>query len=130
MSHETKEPFQHFTKYVQEFIVGFKYLDEFLSKREIFNQNLGLKYLVLEKHLNEMVSYILQLYTQIPAPLFDEVLRREFIGVSAEHAAFIFNVMNVRHLQSLQIQQQFNEFATQAQQRIAELEAEVNRLKT
>lgn len=124
LSHVKNASLKHFKKYVREWVVGFKYLDKFLSEREFFRQNPHAKYILLETHLNEMLNYIIPVYNNVPPSFLEEVLRSE---LGNNMAAFIFNLSNVKRLQTIQMQQQFNQFAAQAQARIAELEAALKR---
>ena len=127
VSHEKKDPVKHFQKYVREWFIGFKHLNKFLSERDFFKQNHNVKYLALEIHLHEIMNYIIGLYAQIPAPAIDEILSNEFGNAET---TFLFNRMNIQHLQSLQMNSRFNQFADAANKRIAELEAEVKRLQS
>ena len=90
-----------------------------------------MKYLVLETCFRELQNYFLKAYTEIPNHELDALLREEFSnGKHTALMAFIFNKVNVQRLQLILAQQQVDQFTAQAQERIAQLEAEVNRLKT
>lgn len=132
-------------KYTRALKVGFAHLDKFLSGREFFRQHPDVKYLALDTYVREMLNYLQGIYAQIPAPTFDELLRKEFSeGDNSALMSFIFSAMNIQRLQlgnaqhqlnqivtqANQQAQQFNQFAAQAKQRIAELENEIKRLKS
>lgn len=121
-------------KYTRALNVGFAHLDKFLSGREFFRQRPDMKYLALDTYVREMLNYLHGIYAQIPAPAFDELLRKEFSdGDNTTLTTFLFSTTNIQRLQLIQAQQQFNrfnEFAAQAKHRIAELENEVKRLKS
>ena len=76
---------------------GFKYFDEFLSRREFFRQRPDVKNLALEVWVNDCVRYVQAIYAQIPAWKFDGIIRREFEKFNANPAltSFLFSRMNV-----------------------------------
>ena len=123
-------------KHFRSLKLGFAHLDEFLSGREFFRQRPDMKYLALEIYVREMLNYFQDIYAQIPAPALDELLRKEFgDGDNTALATFVFSAMNIQRLQLNQVvnqanqqAQQFNRFAAQAKQRIADLENEIKRL--
>ena len=123
-------------KHFRSLKLGFAHLDEFLSGREFFRQYPDMKYLALEIYVREMLNYFQDIYAQIPAPALDELLRKEFgDGDNTALATFVFSAMNIQRLQLNQVvnqanqqAQQFNRFAAQAKQRIADLENEIKRL--
>lgn len=118
-------------KWVKSLRVGIKHLDEFLSDRDFFLKRPDLKYILFDTFAQEMLKHLNQIYAQVPAPALDEILRKEFSdGDNLALTSFIFNTMNIYRLQLMQAQVQFNQFAAQAQQRIAELENEIRRLKS
>lgn len=131
ISHKQREPLHHFQKYFKSLTPGFRYIDEFLSKRKIFLQHPNFKYALFYKIIEEICGCLRSVYGKISPVAFDEILRKELVsGDNIALAAFAFNMMNVKHLQLTQTIQKFNLFAQQSQRRIAELEAEVKRLKS
>ena len=74
------------------------------------------------------------LYQKFPAITFDSLIRKEFTAVGNDPvvAAFLFDKMMTFHVTSMLNQNalinHFNQFAMQAQKRIAELEREIKRL--
>ena len=119
---------QRFRKWFRAFHVGFEYLDEFLNERENWSQETDLKYFLFDTFLNEMSQYFNNLYAQAPVSLIDEISKEEFRNCdNVAFKAFIFNFMNFQRLQIMRNEQSFNQFAAQAQRRIAELESELKR---
>ena len=110
---------------------GVKFIDEFLSEREFFTQRPDLKYLLFDAFSQEMLRHLNEIYAQIPTHALDELIRKEFSdGDNLALTSYIFNKMNVQRVQFMQAQYKFNQFAQQAQKRIAELEAEIKRFQT
>lgn len=115
---------------------GVEYLDDFFCKNEFLSGRPDLKYLLTEAFANEMLGHLTQVYAKVPAHKLDELLRKE-LGDENHTAltAFVFNEMNVRHLQLLRTQRRIamleNELKSDrrqlmlAQQRIAALETEL-----
>ena len=97
---------------------GMKYLDEYLSECETFAQRPDLKYTVFDRFTAEMLGQLINIYSQIPAPALDEILRKEFEENSA-FTTFIFSAANIWRGQLMQ-----------ASQRVAELENELKRIRT
>ena len=106
-------------RYIKSLKCGIKYLDEFLIGHEIFSSRPDLKYVLFDTFANEMFNHLSIVYAQIPAPAFDEILRKEFPnGDNTALTTFIFSAMNIYRLQTIQ-----------AQQRIVALENELRRMK-
>ena len=105
--------------------VGIQYLDKFLSDYDFFSRRPDLKCALLNTFAQEMLRYLNKIYIQVPDYTINEFLREEF-GENSAFESFIFNALNVQRIQIMQMQNQFNQFAAQAQQRIAQLENELN----
>lgn len=98
-----------------------------------------MKYILFDRMLEEMSIYWRTFYAQIPAYVFDEILRTEF-AIDADPAltAYIFSTMNFGYVQLLKTQQRIavmeNELKSNraqlalAQRRIAELETKLSRV--
>ena len=112
---------------------GINYLDSFFNEHTLFFNKIDLKYTFFKMFVFLILGHLYKVYAQVPAHALDELLRKEFSdGDNTALITFIFSTMNIQRLQLIQAQQQtqkFNQFAAQAQRRIVELEAEVNRLK-
>ena len=116
----------YFLKYIRALTSAFRYLDEFLSSREFFNQHSDIKYLALETCHQEILRYLQKIYAQEPVQAFDELLRQEFSkGNNIALAAFIFGAMNVYNLKltlALQRVDELEKINRQDKAYIAELE--------
>ena len=126
ISKERIEVQKTFHKYIVTLKRGIKYLDKFLGDREFFLRYPDLKYILFNTFAQEILRHFNEIYAQISPHVLNEILQKEF-GANSAFEAFIFNMMNVQRLQSMQRQYQFNQFAAQARQRIAELENELRR---
>ena len=110
---------KYFQKYFHALTDGFEYLDKILSGREFFQQRPDMKYLAFDTLMQNILYYITKIYTQIPAPDLEELLRKELGGGdNAALTAFTFSAMNIYRLQLIQ-----------AQQRITALENELRHVK-
>ena len=111
-------------KWLHALKLGIACLDEFFGEREFFAKRLDLKYILLDMFVQETLGGLGGIYAQIPAPALDEIIRKEFSGGdNLALTSFIFSLANIQRLQLMQNRHQFNQFAAQAQKRIAELEA-------
>lgn len=117
---------QYIHRQISSLKIGVKYLDDFFSDYEIFSQRLDLKNLMLDMFTKEVLGRLYSIYQQAPFPILNELLRREFDGENSALKLLCFNKMIIQQLQIVQMQNQFNQFAAQAQQRIAQLENELN----
>ena len=125
--HSEREVSRRLKRQVKALTEGIRYLDKFLSGLDFFSNRTDLKYLLFNFFSKDMLGYLVEIYAKIPAHALDEMLRKE-LGDDTAFTSFIFSTMNIYRLQVIQAQQQFvkfNQFAAQAQQRIAQLEAEL-----
>ena len=131
LSHKDDSIYNYLSKYLRALNKGFDYMDKFLSSKPIFQQQLYLKYEALNICAAECMEYFVKIYEKVPVYLIYEAFKQELAkeNFSPSLTAFILNNANLYALQWSQTQEQFKEFAAQAQRRIVELEAEVNRLK-
>ena len=104
---------------------GISYLDKYLGDREAFSQRPDLKYAMFNFFAQEIfLGHFARLYVKVPVPALDELLRKELgEGDNIALNSFIFSMANIHFLQAFQLQQ----FAAQAQARIAELENKLRR---
>lgn len=91
---------------------GVRYLDEYLSGLETFAHRPDLKYAMFNMFVQELTGNLNDIYSKIPAPKLDALLRKEFVGEDSALTSFMFNTMNVQRLQLIM-----------AQRRIAQLDA-------
>ena len=108
--------FNFFAKYIRVLTVGFKYLDDFLSKLNFFKQNMEFKYIMLDAYVREIVGYLNDMYERFPAYIFDETLRKEFIGNNVALMAYLFNMSNVYRLEILRLQGRVADFEKTARE--------------
>ena len=111
---------------------GIKFLDAFISNSDSFRNYPQCKYNAIDFFIDRQIYPILELYSQIPAASLDDLIRQELdsIGNDTAITAQLFGRMVTTNLNSiLASQQQLNQFAAQAQARIAELE-KINRENT
>ena len=77
--HQKREPLQQLKTYLSSLKFGFKYLDEFLSKKEFFQQNPEIKRIALSTYLKEIWElYIQKIYHEISDPDRNRVLKEIF----------------------------------------------------
>ncbi len=77
--HQKRKPLQQLEMYLSSLKFGFKYLDEFLSKRDFFQKNLETKRIALCTYLKEIWElYIRKIYHEVPTPERNKVLRKIF----------------------------------------------------
>ena len=114
------------SRQVKALKTGIKYIDEFLSEREFFSRRPDLKYILFDTFAGEVLNGVTGIYMQVPAPALDDLLQKEFSdGNHKTLMTFLFSTVNSYRLQLIRAQQ----FAAQAQQRIAQLENEIKSLK-
>ena len=131
VSTEKIDAVRKFRKWFRSLQSGFKYFDEFLSERGIFSQRPDLKYFWFDTFWREICMYFNGLYCSYPAITFNEALRAEFRrNEDFALASFVFETANIQRINAMINQQRFNQFAAQAQKRIAELENDLKRLKS
>ena len=117
---------QYIHRQIVSLKIGVEYLDDFFSDYEIFSQRPDLKYIMFDMFTKEVLGRMYSIYEKIPAPNLDELFRKEFDGENIALNTYSLNKMIFQELRIAQMQNQFNQFAAQAQQRIAQLENELN----
>ena len=92
-----------FKTWLKALTQGFKYVDEFLDKQKFFRDNVNLKFIVLERIVQEFNSYLIPLYEQISAIDLDPIIRAEFAraGDISALSAFLYSRMNLLNVQLL-----------------------------
>ena len=127
-----KTPVQIVTFWASPILKGLEILDGFMTRHEFFKSNPQYRYAVLEMFVNWRFNSFLgaSFYVQ-PAAVY-EAIRQEYGEYFGEHGilvAMLSAVLNTQQRISLTNQKKFQQFAEQAQARIAELEAEIKRLQ-
>ena len=111
---------KHLHNWITMIKCGIEYLDDFLNEQDFFSKRPDLKYALFDIFVDEMFRYVTEIYLKIPAYALDEILRKEFGNKNnLALTTFLFSSLNVNRLQLIQ-----------SQQRIAELEKEIKRLKS
>ena len=117
LSHKSYSHDEYLLKYTHALTTGIRYLDDFLDDHEFFRQHANFKYLALKIYMNEILNYTTGIYYQVPAPLLDGILRKEFHdGENNALLTLLFSTVNIHRL-----------LLWQSQQRIAKLESELKR---
>ena len=114
------------TFWVNPILLGLKTLDNFIGKHEFFQKNPQHRYAVLEGFVNKMFDFILNRTFQLPPFAVHEIIKREFgakLGDQDVLVAALCTALNTQQKINAVNAQKFNQFAAQAQQRIAQLEA-------
>ena len=95
LSRKNHEPLIQLKKYLRALTVGIRHLDNFLSKREFFQENPEFKYDALNTYAREIYDeYIKKIYDKIPARDREEALINEFsIDDNTALTAFLFNAL-------------------------------------
>ena len=76
---QERKPLQQFETYMSSLKCGFKYLDEFLSKREFFKKFSEIKRMALSIYLREIWEmYVREIYHEVPASDRNKVLKELF----------------------------------------------------
>ena len=116
------------TLWLAAVIMGLKYLDEILSRIKFFEENLQQRYAVLNYFVER--KFKLSFHASLPLPPFEvyRAIKQEFgdrLGEQDVLVSALCTVINTQQKISAINQQKFNQFAAQAQKRIAELEAQL-----
>ena len=117
---------QNVTFWLNPVILGLKWLDEKLIGIEFFKNNLAYRYAVLEFVLKKMFNLCLNDRFKLPSfEIYDEILQDfgEVLGKQDVLVSVLFSWANALQINNIMTTQKFNQFASQAQRRIAELEA-------
>ena len=119
LSHKNYSGEEAFIKYVRALVTGFKFLNNFLSKRTFFLEHPQVKYFALETYFNEISIYLGKIYEANPTYIFDDILQQEF-GRDNNSAlmAFTFSMENIYKIMWRNAQVKISEL----QRHIAELE--------
>ena len=106
-------------KWVNVIKCGIRILDKFFAEREELSRRPDWKYILFNTFIQQMLPGLDPIYSKISPELLDEAFQKEFSeGDNVALTAFVFNAMNVQRIN-----------LSNFYQRIAELEAEVQRLK-
>ena len=120
---------------VNDTFLGIQILDDFTKNFELFQTEPAYKYALFDFFVRNQIWNLHVLYSQNPAMKFDHLIRKEFVAIGNDPivAAFLFDKMMTLFVTSIlnnnALINKFNQFAAQAQARIAQLEAENKNLR-
>mgnify|MGYP000211020819 CR=1 FL=1 len=95
ITHKKIEPARQLKRYLRALTVGFRHLDNFLSKREFYQQNPAVKEMALDTYFKEAWNlYISKVYHQVPLAERVAMLQEEFaLADNTALQAFLFERM-------------------------------------
>ena len=117
---------------VNDIFLGIQILTNFTNEFDFFQKNLAYKYALINFFVDNQNWNMRELYHQVPAMTFDNLIKKEFIDIGNDPvvATFLFDKMITSYVNNNNQTYQFNQFAIKAQKRIAELENEIRRLQS
>ena len=127
LSHKKRTPEQTINFWFDPLLLGLKTLDKWLGKLEFFRQNPPYQYFVLEFFFRAHFYGSFQAALQLPPFAVYETIKQAFGQRCGDNDVLIsmlsasLNTLQKIHMVNVQ---KFNQFAAQAQQRIAQLESE------
>ena len=95
LQHQNREPIKQMKKYLNALTVGFRYLDDFLSRQEFFKKNQTIKQTALDTYMRDIWDgYIKKIYDDIPVQERNDILRKEFTNTdNTALTVFLFNIL-------------------------------------
>ena len=121
---------KHIHQWMDQTIRGLKFTNDFMNKFEFFQKNLDYRYAILDLFSGGSFNSIFFVCANLTQEEVYEIFLKEFskdLGENAVLVAYLCSHINYLQKISYTNQQRFNEFAAQAQKRIAELENELKR---
>jgi len=123
-----KTPQKYTTLWLTVAIMGLKCLDEILSRIKFFEENFQYRYAVLNYLVERKFKLSFHASLQLPPFEVYRAIKQEFGDKLGEYDVLVSALCTLINTQQKMFavnQQKFNEFAAQAQKRIAELEAQL-----
>lgn len=123
-----KTPAQEINFWLNPIVLGTKTLHETLRRIEFFKQNPRYHYVMLSHFVEGSFSSLFGKSFQLKSFAFYEAVHKEFskdLGEQDILVPLLFAIINTQQKISFMNRKKFNEFAAQAQRRIAELEAQL-----
>ena len=123
-----RSPADYLNYWLNPVIIGLKTLESHFRKIEFFQQNPQYKYAVLEVFIRGYFNRIFSRSCQLSPVAVYETIKQEFGDKLGEYDVLVSALCTVVNTQQKIFainQQKFNQFAAQAQKRIAELEAQI-----
>ena len=127
-----RTPQQTVNFWLNPVILGLKSLDDFMSRHEFFKANPQYRHAVLEFFINSKFGSFFGDSFKMPPFAVYEAIKQKFGDKLGDYDVLIpalCTALNTQQKISAVNQQRFNQFATQAQRRISELESEIRRFK-
>ena len=123
-----KTPQETVTFWSNPVVLGLTTLEKFMSKHKFFQLNPQYRYAVLEMFIKRKFGNFFDESCRLPPYVVYETIKQEFSDRLGEQNVLISALcafINTQQKMAAVNQQKFNQFATQAQRRIAELEAQI-----
>ena len=130
MTSRKKTPQQTINFWLNPILLGLKALNQLMLKHEFFQKNSSYRYAVLENFSNANFRAIFKDSLKLPPFAVYETIEQEFgakLGEQDVLIAALCTALNTQQKNNAANIQQFQQFAAQAQARIAQLEAELKR---
>ena len=129
---DKKTPLQVVNVWLSPILLGLKHLDELMRRHEFFKANPQYRYAVLDMFVQWKFNAIFRASQYVmPADIY-AALKREYGDKFGEHDVLIpalATALNTQYRINVSNRQKYQQLAAQAQARIAELDAEIARLK-
>lgn len=109
ISNEALDAEKFFHRWLRNLILGFKAFEEIMNKIPFFAEHLDYRYAVLDWFFNRNMRdavYYPTIYAQTHLALVNRFVEKEFQLNDATFAAYLFNTVNIRRLQIMQLQQE------------------------
>lgn len=129
--HRQRTPSQSINFWITSVQFGLKYLDELMGRHEFFKANTQYRYAVTEKFVSWTFGNLLGSILNVPPADIYAAIKQELGNGLGEYDVLIpalATALNTQQKIFFADRQKFQQFAAQAQARIVELEAELNRL--
>ena len=120
-----RTPQQKINLWINPLILGLKSFDKLIGKHEFFKSNPQYRYSLLEFFANAVLNNILTRSPAVEPFVFYEAIKQRFGDNLGEHDVLICalcTVLTTKQKLLMDNNRNFNQFAAQTQQRIAELE--------
>ena len=93
-------------KSLRIYIDGFNALIKIMNEINFFAEHPDYRYAVLDWYISTKFNYLQGLYAQVHPAALNSLVEKEFHGNDAAFAAYLFNTVNIRRLQIMQLQQE------------------------
>ena len=127
-----KTPLQTINFWLSPILLGLKHLDELMRRHEFFQQNPQYRYAVLDMFVQWKFNAIFRASQYVTPTDIYAALKQECVDRLGEYDVLIpalATALNTQYRINVSNRQKYQQFAAQAQARIAQLEAEIARLK-